>query len=198
MARPIPPKHYADEAAFPTRIELRPIGVVRSPHKERHGTPRQAVLPADPALRSDERAVLELFPQVLTPHAVEDLDGFEYVWVIAWMHLNHGWRNRVTVPRVTISEGPIAEGPVPRVTVSDEDGRTKRGLLATRAPHRPNPIALSAVRLLGVEGLRLHVERCDLLDGTPILDIKPYVPYADAFGQARAGWIDDRGPVPEG
>jgi tRNA (adenine37-N6)-methyltransferase len=178
MARPIPPKHYAEDAEFPTRIELRPIGVVRSPHKERHGTPRQAVLPADPALRPDERAVLELFPEVLTLQAVEDLDGFDYVWVLAWMHLNHGWRNTVAVP--------------------GGDPRAPRGLLATRAPHRPNPIALSAVRLLAVDGLRLQVERCDLLDGTPILDIKPYVPYVDAFPEARAGWIDRRGEVPEG
>lgn len=176
MARPIPPKHYTEDAEVPSRIELQPIGVVRSPHEERHGTPRQAVLPADPALRPDERAVLELDPHVLTPHAVEDLDGFEYIWVIAWMHLNHGWRNKVSVPG---------------------EGKKTRGLLSTRAPHRPNPISLSAVRLLSVEGLRLHVERCDLLDGTPILDIKPYVPYADAFAQARAGWIDARG-VPKG
>lgn len=178
MARPIPPKHYAADAAFPTRIELQPIGVVRSPHEERHGTPRQAVLPADPALRPDERAVLELFPQVLSPHAVDDLPGFDYVWVIAWLHLNHGWRNRVVVP--------------------GEHGEVKRGLLATRAPHRPNPIGLSAVRLLAVDGLRLHVERCDLLDGTPILDIKPYVPYADAFPDAGAGWVDVRDAVPKG
>ncbi len=177
MARPIPPKFYAQDAGFPQQVQLQPIGVVRSPHKERHGTPRQAVLAADPALRPDERTTLELFPTILTPHAVEDLEGFEYLWVIAWMHLNHGWRNKVSVPG---------------------EERKTRGLLSTRAPHRPNPIALSAVRLLKVEGLRLHVERSDLLDGTPILDIKPYVPYSDAFGEARAGWVDQRGPAPRG
>ncbi len=178
MARPIPPKFYADEADFPSQVELRPIGVVRSPHKERHGTPRQAVLVADPALRPEEQTVLELFSDVLTPHAAEDLAEFEMVWVIAWMHLNHGWRNKVSVP--------------------GEGKKKKRGLLSTRAPHRPNPISLSAVRLLRVEGLRIYVERSDLLDGTPILDIKPYVPYADAFPDAGAGWIDQRGPTPNG
>jgi len=178
MARPIPPKSYADEADFPTHVELRPIGVVRSPHKERHGTPRQAVLVADPAQRPKEQTVLELFSDILTPHAVEDLEGIEMLWVIAWMHLNHGWRNKVSVP--------------------GEGKKKTRGLLSTRAPHRPNPISLSAVRLVKVEGLRLYVERSDLLDGTPILDIKPYVPYADAFTDARAGWIDERGRVPEG
>lgn len=177
MARPIPPKFYAEDASFPEQVELRPIGVVRSPHKERHGTPRQAVLPADATLRPDEHTVLELFPTVLTPHATEDLEGFEMIWVIAWMHLNHGWRNKVAVPG---------------------EGKRTRGLLSTRAPHRPNPISLSAVRLRRVEGLRVHVERCDLLDGTPILDIKPYVPYADAFPDARAGWVDERGPAPRG
>jgi len=177
MARPIPPKSYAVDAEFPSTIEMRPIGVVRSPHEERHGTPRQAVLRADPSLRPDERATLELFDSVLTPHAVDDLAGFEYIWVLAWMHLNHGWRNKVAVPG---------------------QGRQTRGLLSTRAPHRPNPISLSAVRLCQVQGLRLHVERCDLLDGTPILDIKPYVPYADAFTDVKAGWVDARGPTPKG
>ena len=167
MARPIPPKSYTEDFDLPEHIELRPIGVVRSPHKERHGTPRQAVLPADPTLRPDEGSVLELFPSILTPHATEDLEGFERVWVIAWMHLNHGWRNKVAVPG---------------------EGRRTRGLLSTRAPHRPNPLSLSAVRLLRVEGLRLHVERCDLLDGTPILDIKPYLTSVPPEA-LRRGWI---------
>ena len=173
MAKPIPPKFYTQDADFPTQVELRPIGVVRSPHKERHGTPRQAVLPAKAELRETEETVLELFADILTPHATLDLEGFEYLWVISWMHLNHGWRNKVAVP-----------------------GFEKKGLLSTRAPHRPNPIALSAVRLLRVEGLRIVVERTDLLDGTPILDVKPYVPYCDAFPDAKAGWVDERGKTP--
>jgi tRNA-Thr(GGU) m(6)t(6)A37 methyltransferase TsaA len=63
-------------------------------------------------------------------------------------------------------------------------------VLATRAPHRPNPIGLSCVQLDAIDGRVLHVRGLDLLDGTPVLDIKPYVPYADAFPEARAGWID--------
>jgi tRNA-Thr(GGU) m(6)t(6)A37 methyltransferase TsaA len=173
VAKPIPPKFYTQDADFPTEMTLRPIGVVRSPHKERHGTPRQAVLHAKPELRPEEGTVLELFGDVLTPHATLDLEGFEYLWVIAWLHLNHGYRNKVPVP-----------------------GFEKKGLLSTRAPHRPNPIGLSAVRLLRVDGLHIHVERTDLLDGTPILDIKPYVPYCDAFPDASAGWVDERGKTP--
>ncbi len=173
MTKPIPPKFYTEDADFPAEITARAIGVVRSPHKERHGTPRQAVLAAKPELRTSEETVLELFPSVFGQHATEDLEGFEMLWVLSWMHLNHGWRNKVAVP-----------------------GFEKKGLLSTRAPHRPNPIGLSAVRLLRVERLNLHVERTDLLDGTPILDIKPYVPYCDAFPEAKAGWVDARGKTP--
>lgn len=174
MDRSIPPKFYTEDAEFPTKIELTPIGVVRSPHKERHGTPRQATLPSKAELRPEERATLVLFDNVMTRDALVDLDDFEYVWVVTWLHLNHGWRNKVKPPGETRS----------------------RGLLSTRAPHRPNPVGLSAVRLIAIEGLQIHVERIDVLDGTPILDIKPYVPYADAFPDARAGWVSHR-PTPD-
>jgi tRNA-Thr(GGU) m(6)t(6)A37 methyltransferase TsaA len=182
MRPPIPPKSYTSGATFPTQIELRPIGIVHAPHKERHGTPRQAAVPADPALRPDERATIELFDDVCGPDALVDLAGFDYVWVLSWLHLNDhartgpkSWRDRVTPPGETDA----------------------KSLFATRAPHRPNPIGLSAVRIVGVEGLHVHLERIDLLDGTPVLDLKPYVPYADAFADARAGWLDVRG-VPNG
>ncbi len=176
MARPIPPKFYTEDAAFPTRLELSPIGIVRAPHNERHGTPRQASLAADPTLRPDERATIELFAHVVGADALADLAGFEYVWVLSWLHLNHGFRDKVTAPGETVA----------------------RGLFATRAPHRPNPIGLSAARLVGIDGHRVHLERIDLLDGTPILDLKPYVPYADCFPGARAGWLDERGGAPRG
>ena len=71
------------------------------------------------------------------------------------------------------------------------DRKIRRGTLATRAPHRPNPIGLSALRLIRVEENRIYVEGIDLLDGTPILDIKPYVPYCDAFPDAKAGYVDE-------
>jgi tRNA (adenine37-N6)-methyltransferase len=105
--------------------------------------------------------------------ALDDLEGIERIWVIAHLHLNTGWNAKVLPPR-----GP----------------RQKRGLFATRSPHRPNSIGLSAVRLVGVDGFTLHVEEIDLIDGTPILDVKPYVPYADAFPDARAGWIEQIPP----
>ena len=175
MAGPIPPKSYTGDASFPAQLELTPIGIVRSPHKERHGTPRQASLPAKAELRPQEQATIELFDTVLSRDAVADLDDFEYIWVITFLHLNHGWRNKVKPPGESRS----------------------RGLLSTRAPHRPNPIGLSAARLLSVDGLSLTVERIDVLDGTPVLDIKPYVPYADAFPEATAGWVSHRPTIPE-
>ncbi len=174
MAPSTPPKHYTALAEFPVHIELSPIGVVRSPHAERHGTPRQACLHADPALRPDERASIELFGEGIGPGALADVAGFEYLWVVSWLHLNHGWRDKVLPPGESV----------------------ERGLFATRAPHRPNPLGLSAVRVLGVEGMTIHVERIDLLDGTPVLDLKPYVPYADSFADARAGWLEDRSAAP--
>jgi len=169
MGSRIPPKDYVESVEFPAQITLEPIGVVHSPHRERHGTPRQASVVADRGERPEEAAVIEVFPSLLPAEALTDIAGFEYLWVISWMHLNRGWNPTVIPPR-----GP----------------RVRRGVLATRAPHRPNQLALSAARLTRVDGHRLHFERLDLLDGTPVLDIKPYLPYADAFPGAAAGWVD--------
>ena len=107
------------------------------------------------------------------------LDGFDFCWVISHMHLNTNWRRLVKPPR--------------------GDG-TRRGVFATRAPHRPSQLALSALRIESVDeaALRIRVRGCDLLDGTPVLDVKPYVPYADAFPDARAGWIDELDGQPDG
>jgi len=114
-------------------------------------------------------ATLELNPD-LPESVLKDLEGFAYVWVIFVLHRSEGWAPTVRPPR-----GP----------------RIKRGVFATRSPHRPNPIGLSAVELTGIEGRTLHLRGVDFLDGTPVLDLKPYVPYADAFPEARAGWIDE-------
>lgn len=112
---------------------------------------------------------MELFADHVPEETLADLAGFDYVWIIAWLHLNQGFRAKVAPPR---------------------DPDHPRGLFATRAPHRPNPIGLSAARVLEVHGHVVELERVDLLDGTPVLDLKPYVPYADAFPNAKAGWLD--------
>ncbi len=85
-----------------------------------------------------------------------------------------GWRPKVLPPRST----------------------EKRGVFATRSPHRPNPIGMSVVKLDAIEGLVLRVTNVDILDATPVLDLKPYVPYADAYPEARGGWLDVRDPAP--
>ena len=144
--------------------------MVRSPYTERHGTPRQSQLRNQPQDYQPASATIELFEDLVPAIALKDLEGFDWIWVIAWLHLNERWNPTVMPPR-----GP----------------RVRRGTLATRAPHRPNPIGLSAVKLLNIEGATLHVEGIDLLDRTPILDIKPYVTYCDAFPDAYCGYVSD-------
>lgn len=105
--------------------------------------------------------------------ALRDLEGFERIWVIFLFHENEGWR-------------PTTRPPVPA------PGKERIGTFASRSPYRPNPIGLSCVRLLRVDGLTLYVDEADLLNETPILDIKPYIPMADAFPDAKAGWVDEQ------
>lgn len=165
----LPPKDYIQAVDFAQDITLQAIGVVRSPYTERHGTPRQSQLSTVPAGYEPAIARIELFPSVVPEIALKDLEGFDYLWIIAWLHLNHHWNPTVVPPR-----GP----------------KVRRGTLATRAPHRPNSLGLSATRILQVENHTIHVEGIDLLDQTPVLDIKPYVPYCDAFPTAKSGYVD--------
>ncbi len=101
--------------------------------------------------------------------AVADLDGFSHIWLIYWFDRNVSWKPKVQPPR----------------------GPRKVGVFASRAPYRPNPIGLSCVELIQVDGLVLHVRGHDLLNNTPILDIKPYLPYADSFPEAITGWVQE-------
>ena len=143
---------------------LQPIGWVRSPYRRRFGTPQQAA-----AVDSDADGILQLDAARIPIAALTDLEGIERIWILSWLHRGGGWSPQVRPPR---------------------GARVKRGLFSTRSPDRPNPIGLSAVNLIRIDGRDLHVRGIDLLDGTPILDVKPYVPYADAFPEASAGWID--------
>lgn len=174
MKRKKPPQDHT--AVAPDSFTAQVIGHVRSPYKERFGTPRQPTVTEQTLEDRALDATIELLPGRNYEQAVQDLAGFDYIWVLAWLHLNEHWKPTVIPPR-----GP----------------KLRRGLFSTRSPHRPNPIGLSALRLLKVEGRVLHVRGIDLLDGTPVLDIKPYVPYADAFPDARAGWLDEIGQQPD-
>ena len=146
---------------------FRPIGRVRSPYANRIDAPHQPTVVAGTETGRAEEAWLDL-DEALPLEALRDLEGFQRIWVVFAFHRSEGWKPLVRPPR----------------------GRAKRGVFATRSPHRPNAIGLSCVELVAVEGRRLTLRGVDLLDGTPVLDIKPYVPYADAFPGARAGWID--------
>ena len=163
-------KNYTQDAAIPAQISCHVIGWVRSPYTERHGTPRQAILDSQPEDYIPVEAYIELNTDVVPVISLKDIEGFSRIWVLSFLHLNHHWNPTVRPPR---------------------GARIRRGTLATRAPHRPNPIGLSALRLIRVEENRIYVEGIDLLDGTPILDIKPYVPYCDAFPDAKAGYVDE-------
>lgn len=157
---------FAHDESAEMSIEMQAIGVVHSTYKERFSTPRQ------PSLDDPLPATIELNAGMNFEQAVKDLDGFTHIWVIYWMHLNQGWNPTVMPPR-----GP----------------KVRRGLFATRAPHRPNSIGLSVVRLTKVEGRTLHIQGHDMLDGTPVLDIKPYLTYSDSFPDAQCGWVEESG-----
>jgi tRNA-Thr(GGU) m(6)t(6)A37 methyltransferase TsaA len=143
-------------------VTFEPIGVVHSPFRERSQAPRQ------PAAQGAAPGQVELFAGRGLEDALSDIEHWDHLWLVVWFHHNKGFRPKVLPPRST----------------------QKRGVFATRAPYRPNPIGISAVQLERVEGLTLFVKNLDLLDGTPVLDIKPYVPYTDAIPHASHGWLD--------
>jgi len=145
------------------RLSLTPIGVVHSPFTEKMQAPRQPNTPQAAA------GTVELFKGRDFEHALEDLTTFRYVWLIFWFDQSEGWRPKVLPPR----------------------SEKRRGVFATRSPHRPNPLGMSLVELTGIDGLVLSVKGLDLLEGTPVLDIKPYIPYADSRPDADHGWLDE-------
>lgn len=155
------------------RWEVRPIGVVRSPYLEKFQTPKQATISRTTG--QSVNGTLELFAGF--EECISDLEGFDYVWVLTMMHLNSGFKTKIRPQPV-----PDAERQPPSAV----------GLFSSRAPHRPNPIALSALAVTGVDVSKgiVYVHGLDLLDDTPILDIKPYIPAFDSFPDARAGWMD--------
>ena len=144
-------------------LTLQPIGYLRTRQQVKFQAGHQ------PATAAEAANELELLAGCGYEQALQDLAGMERVWLLWWFHRNESWRPLVLPPR----------GPARR-----------RGVFATRSPHRPNPLGLTAVPLLGVDGRRLLLGPCDLVDGTPIFDLKPYVAAYDAFPTARAGWID--------
>ncbi len=146
-----------------------PIGTLKSPFREKFGVPRQALM------MREALGVIKLNPDPQFPLALRSLEQFSHIWVLFVFHKAQGaWHPLIETPRV------------------EAGGRM--GVFATRSPHRPNNIGMSAVRLERIDwkapgGIELHISGVDLLDGTPVLDIKPYVPYADCIPEANSGWI---------
>ncbi len=149
-------------------FEFQPIGFIQSCFKEKFGIPRQA------RLAPAARASLELLPPYNRPEAFKGLEDISHLWVLFVFHqcLREAWKPTVRPPRL--------------------GGNRRVGVFASRSPFRPNPLGMSAVELLSIEHtdnrLRLHLQGVDMMDGTPVLDIKPYVPYADSLPSAESGF----------
>jgi tRNA-Thr(GGU) m(6)t(6)A37 methyltransferase TsaA len=141
-------------------IQYRPIGVIHSPHTDIAGMPIQ------PSAALGVRGRVEIHPEYQA--GLQDLDGFSHL--ILLYHFDRVKKVKLTVQPFLDTE--------------------ERGVFATRAPTRPNPLGLSIVRLLSVKGNILQVENVDILDQTPLLDVKPYVPYFDRPDVEKAGWLE--------
>ncbi len=152
---------------------MTPIGHMKTCFTEKFGVPRQAqMVPA-------AKGVLKLLPDPAFASALQQLETFSHVWVLFVFdrHQAQPWRSLVEPPRLE---------------------QKKVGVFASRSPHRPNPIGMSVVKLERIDleasgGIEIHLSGVDILDGSPVLDIKPYLPYADRVENASAGWAE--GPI---
>lgn len=151
------------------KFDIEPIGYFYSSATAPYDLPRQ------PGLLKGNKGVIRLNEGCQFEQALDGLGGFDLIWVVFCFHRSAKWKPKVLPPR----------------------GRKKQGVFATRSPHRPNFIGLSCVKLEAVEGLTLMIVQHDLLDGTPILDLKPYLNYADSQTAACQGWLDELPTQPE-
>ena len=144
------------------KIEYKPIGIIRSPFKDIKGMPIQ------PAGAKGVKGKVVIKPEYV--NGLKDIDGFSHIILIYHFHLSKGYSLEVK---------PFMDDKL-------------RGVFATRAPRRPNPMGLSVVRLIKMKGRTLHIEDVDIVDGTPLLDIKPFVPKFDVMKVERIGWLSKR------
>lgn len=143
-------------------MKLKPIGIIHSPFQQAAGTPIQ------PAAAGQAEGRIEVFPDYQA--ALADLEGFERIWLLYWF-------DRAVAPKLQVK--PFLDD-------------HPRGLFATRAPCRPNPIGISCVEVKKIEANIITVSGIDVLDRTPLLDIKPYVPPFDCFAVQKYGWLQDK------
>ncbi len=154
-----------------TALSIEPIGIIHSPYKEKFAVPRQ------PGLVADGCGELRLLPPYNQAEAVRGLEQFSHIWVLFIFHQtqNGGWRPTVRPPRL--------------------GGNARVGVFATRSTFRPNPIGMSLIELKGIrqQGSEIVLElgSLDLVDGTPVVDIKPYLPFVENIPDARAGFAQD-------
>lgn len=141
-------------------IKYKPIGIIHSPFKEPKGTPIQ------PAGGKDINGTVEVFPEYA--EGLKDVEGFSHIILIFHFHLSKG---------VSLKAKPYMDN-------------EERGVFAIRSPRRPNPIGISIVRLVRIEENILHIKDLDIIDGTPLLDIKPYVPEFDIQEVVKIGWLE--------
>lgn len=151
-------------------MEIHPIGILRCAFKEKFGLPRQ------PGMLKGSNGIVKLNRDPRFKAALNQLERFNYIWLIFGFHKNPSgrWRPVIDPPR--------------DIPVKD------LGVLASRSPYRPNPLGLSAVKLDRIDygakgGIEIHVSGIDILDQSPVFDIKPYLPYADKIEEANSGWV---------
>jgi tRNA-Thr(GGU) m(6)t(6)A37 methyltransferase TsaA len=163
---------YQNEPNSSWSYEVKAVGVIKSPYTDRFLTPKQATISRYEGGKL--RGQIQIFDEY--KDCIDQLDGFDYIWVITMMHLNSGFRKKIK--------------PMPLHQDNIKNVPKEVGLFGSRAPHRPNPIALSALEVVKVDAQlgTIDILGLDLLDGTPVLDIKPYVPAFDSFPEARAGY----------
>ncbi len=146
-------------------MNLTSIGTIHSPFDQKLGIPRQ------PLLCPSVEGKIVLNSDYAREDTLREIESFKYLWLLYWCHASESWRETVRPPRL--------------------GGKEKVGVFATRSPHRPNPIGLSLVKLEGINrDFSLRVSGLDILDGTPLLDIKPYLSLWDAHPDAGNGWVD--------
>jgi tRNA-Thr(GGU) m(6)t(6)A37 methyltransferase TsaA len=142
-------------------LELKPIGVIHSPYKDRGETPYQGY-------RTKEISWIEVFEEF--EEGLQDIEGFSHIIVVYWFHKSQGHHLLVKTPWDDVPHG----------------------LFTTRSPHRPCPLGLTVVELVAREKNILKVKGLDAIDGTPLLDIKPYVPEIDQRSVVKSGWLEGK------
>lgn len=146
-------------------MEIKPVAVFRTRKQNPFEAARQGS-----ADTSTEVGEIHFLKNENFEQALESIEGFSHLWLIYQFHHNSHWKPKVLPPR---------------------GSARKVGVFATRSPYRPNSLGLSCVKLMGREGLILKISQFDLLDGTPIFDVKPYLPYADSVPEAQTGWLEN-------